>query len=156
MYVSSIRASIAVSAIVVAAGATGAFAMPAHADGPLGGGLSGLEQLQGAEFGDLSGVVAIAEAEAQPPASTIESPSIPAFNTAAVDAPAPASAPASANASATQQASVRLPSTGSAGATATAASTNRIPAFAALFALAGIACVAASRRTHDRPSTRPT
>lgn len=153
MYVSSIRASIAVSALVVAAGATGAFAMPAHADGPLGGGLSGLEQLQGAEFGDLSGVVAIAEAEAQPPASTIESPSIPAFNTAAVDAPAPASAPASANASATQQASVRLPSTGSG---ATAASTNRIPAFAALFALAGIACVAASRRTHDRPSTRPT
>ena len=140
------------SAVVLVVGASGALAIPAHADGPLGNSLDGLNQLQGIQFGDLSGVVDPHSPEAQPPASTIESPAIPTTNApAGVPAPtAPAAAPPPAPSSAPEPASLQLPATGIG---AHNSHSTAIPALTALLALAGIITLAASRHARSHTST---
>ena len=135
-----VGAGIAMSAIALTLASFGMFPGTARADDPLTDGANGLDQLQGADFGSLTGITDSAPPKASPPASVVEAPTSPASGPASGGdtAPAPVSAPVTT----TKPATLQLPSAG----TGRAPGGTGAALLASLFALVGVACVAASRR----------
>jgi hypothetical protein len=130
-----------------------------HADGPLDGSLGGLDELQGAEFGDLDGVVSPTPvviptprvAVAPPPASAVEAPAAPITQPPDVAAPEGVAPPSPATAP--SGATMRLPAPGSGARLQPLHAAPAALAAATMLALAGAGCALASLRT-TRPRTR--
>lgn len=135
----AIGVGIAMSAIAIYA-ATPGLSPNVSADGPM----DGLEQLSGIQIGDLSDLPAEPQPATAPespaPAAPIEQP---ALDSNAPASPQPANAAQQPAAPAGDAAPITLPATGA--GPGGAGGTLIIAGFAAIFALAGLACLGSAR-----------